>query len=161
MFVRRFDGGVRNDLFAVAKNEPAARSLEPLPWAPLSGLTPAGAPWREDASLTGNIDVPGEGAIVKEALRVSGWARVAGEDLDVIFLVDGEVRRPESAGRTPRADVCEAVPGLSDCSRAGYEATFAFGPRDGGAHEIVVLLRSKDGRERHFPARRFVWQGAR
>ncbi len=161
VFVKRFDGDVRNDLFAVAKNEPAARPLEPLPWAPPAGLTPAGAPWRMDASLTGSIDLPAEGATVRGSLLVAGWARIPGEDLDVTVLLDGE-RRPLAKGaRIPRPDVCAAIRNLGDCAAAGYEASFAFRPGDAGPHEIVALFRSKDGRERRYGPRKFSWQGGR
>ena len=161
VFVKRFDGDVKNDLFAVAKNEPSARPLEALPWTPPGGLTAEGRPWRETAELTGNIDAPVEGAVVKGDLHASGWARIPGEDLDVTVLIDGEARSLAPVARTPRADVAGAVPVLGDCSRAGFAATFGFRPGDAGAHEIVVLFRSKDGRERHYPPRKFVWQGGR
>ena len=158
VFVKRFDGEARNDLFAVAKNEPAARSLEALPWTPPPGLTPSGSPWREDASLTGSVDEPAEGATVRGPLRVTGWARIPGEDLEVTLLIDGERRPPAGAARVPRRDVEAAVRTLGDCATAGYDGTFAFRPADAGAHEIVALFRSRDGRERHYPPRRFVWK---
>jgi hypothetical protein len=72
--------------------------------------------------------------------------------------VDGELRAPASGSRTPRLDVCAAVPSLGNCSQTGYDATFSFLPGDAGPHEIVVLFRSKDGRERHYPPRKFVWK---
>ena len=158
VFVKRFDGDARNDLFAVAKNEPSAQPLEPLPWSPPSGLTPGGRPWREDPALSGSIDAPAEGETVKGVLRVTGWARIPGEDLHVTILVDGEQRALASGARTPRSDVCAAVPALGDCAQSGYDGTFAFRPGDAGPHEIVVLFRSQDGRERHYPPRKFVWK---
>ncbi len=159
VFVKRFDGDARNDLFAVAKNEPAARPLEPLPWTPPAGLTISGAPWRTDVSLPGSIDLPAEGATVKGELLVAGWARMPGEDLDVSILIDGEKRAPESEKRTPRPDVCAVVAGLGDCARAGYEARFAFRPGDAGRHEVVAVFRTRDGRERRYGPQKFEWQG--
>ncbi len=158
VFVKRFDGDARNDLFAVAKNEPAARALEPLPWTPLAGLSPTGAPWREDGSLTGAVDAPAEGAAVHGPLHVAGWARIPGEDLDVTVLIDGETRTPVTARRMPRPDVCAAVSGLGDCSGTGYEATYAFRPGDAGPHEVVGIFRSKDGRQRHYGPQKFEWK---
>ena len=117
----------------------------------------AGLPWREDASLTGSIDVPEEGAAVKGPLRVSGWARIPGKDPVVPVLIDGEQRAPATGRRLPRADVCSVVKTLGDCSFAGYQGTFTFEPGDAGPHEILVVFRSKDGRERHYPPRRFTW----
>ncbi len=157
VFVKRFDGVVRNDLLAVAKVEPAARSLEPLPWRPPDGRTPAGTPWTHDVSLTGSIDVPEEGATVHGTLRTAGWARIPGEDLHVIVLIDGEQRPLSSGARVPRPDVCAAVPNLADCSHAGWEATYEFRPEDAGPHEIQPIFRSKDGRERRYQLRRFTW----
>lgn len=158
VFVKRFDGVAQNDLFAVARNEPAAHPLEPLPWTPLAGLSPSGAPWREDGSLTGSIDVPAEGAAVRGTLLVAGWARIPGEDLHVTLLLDGETRASAVERRIPRPDVCAVVRKLGDCSGAGYEATYAFRPGDAGLHEIVALFRSKDGRERAYAPRLFVWK---
>jgi len=162
VFVKRFDGARQNDLFAVAKNEPGARTLEPLPWAPSSWVTAAGLLWREDATLTGSIDVPAEGATVRGDLRVSGWARVPGGTLGVTVLLDGESRAPATERRVTRPDVCKVVRRLgTDCSTAGYEATFPFTPGDEGPHEIVAIFRAKDGRERHYPPRKFTWLAGR
>jgi hypothetical protein len=162
VFVKRFDGRARNDLFAVAKNEPAAPALEPLGWeATPAALTPAGAPWRKDLSLTGSIDVPAEGEAVRGALRVAGWARIPGEDLHVTLLLDGEMRPFVKGARVPRPDVCAVVPNLGNCDTAGYDAEFAFRPGDAGPHEILALFRTKDGRERRYPPLRFTWQAGR
>jgi hypothetical protein len=158
VFVNRFDGRAGNDLYAVARNEPAARPLGALPWSPALGLTPEGLPWKRDVTLTGSIDDPPEGSTVRGSLRVRGWARIAGEDLGVVILIDGEERTPTAGARAPRADVCAAVPGLGDCSSAGYDVTIPFRPGDAGNREIVVLFRSKDGRERDYAPRRFTWQ---
>ena len=159
VFVDRFDGAARNDLFAVAKNEPSARPLARLPWAVSDALTPEGRPWREDPSLLGAVDDPPEAAVVRGTLAVRGWARIPGEDLSVTIFVDGERRPARTDVRTPRLEVCEALPRLGpDCSAAGYEATFAFTPGDAGPHEIVARFRSKEGGERHYPVRRFTWK---
>ena len=151
-FVRRFRPG--DDLFAVVRTEPDTRSLGPPP-SSFSIASPAST-GREDASLTGSIDVPGEGAAVTGPLRVSGWARIPGEvssspfhRRQQAFARDGKA--PPEAGRLLRREE------LGDCSFAGYEGSFAFEPGDAGPHEIVVVFRSKDGRERHYSPRRFVW----
>jgi hypothetical protein len=158
VFVRRFDGTARNELYAVAKNEPEARTLAELPWAPADLVTHDGKPWKEDAALTGSIDEPAERAVVHGPLTIRGWAKIPGDDLIVAAFIDGEMRPPTAAARTSRPEVCTAVPTLRDCSHVGYEGTFPFTPGDEGEHEIVVRFRSKDGRERHYPVRRFVWK---
>ena len=157
-FIKRFDGHMRNELYAVVRNEPEARALDPLPWIPAVGPLPAPAPTREDATLTCSIDDPAEGAVVTGPLTVRGWARISGEDLHVTVTIDGEARRFVKGGRVPRPDVQAALPSLGDCRTAGYAATYAFEPGDEGNHEIQVLLRAADGRQRHYPPRRFTWK---
>jgi hypothetical protein len=148
-FLRRFRPG--DDLFVLVKTEPGAPpSLETLP--------PAHAPGREDVALTGNVDSPGEDQIVGGVLEVSGWARVPGEDLSVSVLVDGEERPYLSFERFPRRDVEAAIPSLGASLGSGFRAKFAFDSADVGPHEIVAVFRSADGRERHYPPRKFVWR---
>jgi hypothetical protein len=158
LFVRRFDGRMKNDLYAVVKNEPGAKALDPLPWTPAGGSLAPHALYREDATLLGSIDAPAENAVVTGPLRVSGWARIPGEDLHVTITLDGEERSPTRAARIPRPDVQAAVPTLGDCRTAGYDATYAFEPGDEGPYEIQVLFRASDGRQRHYPPRRFTWK---
>ncbi len=158
LFVRRFDGRVKNDLYAVVKNEPDAKALDPLPWTPARDTPAARAVYREDVSLVGSIDAPAEGAVVTGPLRVSGWARIPASDLHVTITIDGEERAPVASARVPRLDVQAAVPNLGDCRTAGYDATYAFETGDEGPHEIQVLFRAPDGRQRHYPPRRFVWK---
>lgn len=149
-FIRRFRPG--DDLFAVVRNEPGAVSVETL-----SRMSYA-APGREDAALTGNVDAPAEDQTVRGTLEVAGWARLPGEDLIVSILVDGGERPFRTFTRFPRPDVQAAVPALGDCTGAGFRATFAFYPGEEGSHEIVAVFRSADGRERHYPPRKFVWR---
>ena len=156
LFVRRFDGRVKNDLYAVVKNEPEAKALDPLPWTPWRGSLPSRALYREDATLVGSIDMPAENTTVTGPLRVTGWARIPGEDLQVTVTIDGEER--SSVTRFPRPDVQTVIPSLGDCRSAGYEATYAFEPGDEGPHEIQALFRAADGRQRHYPPQRFIWK---
>jgi hypothetical protein len=158
LFVRRFDGRLKNDLYAVVRNEPGAKALDPLPWAPAGGPIAPHALFREDANLIGSIDAPMEDLVVSGPLRVTGWARMPGEDLHVSVTIDGEERTPVQAARVPRPDVQRAVSSLGDCRTAGYEATYAFEPGDEGTHEVEVLFRSADGRQRHYGGRRFTWK---
>lgn len=158
-FIARFDGNRRNDVYAVTRAEPGARSLAPLPWRPLLGEVGPGSGRRvDDLSLIGSIDDPAPDREVKGTFRVFGWARVPGEDLDVTIVIDGEVRTPLSFRRLARPDVAQVLPEMGDTSASGYEAVFAFQTGDEGAHELFVVFRAKDGRVRFFPARRFVWK---
>jgi hypothetical protein len=158
LFVRRFDGRVKNDLYAVVKSEPEAKALDPLPWTPAGGPLAPQALYREDASLPGSIDAPADNAVVTGPLAVRGWARMRGKDLHVTVTIDGNQRNPVKGARVPRPGVQAAVPSLGDCRTAGYEATYAFEADDEGAHEIEVLFRAADGRQRHYPPRRFTWK---
>jgi Bacterial Ig domain len=158
LFVKRFDGRARNELYAVVKNEPQAKALDPLPWTPAGGPLPPPALYREDPTLIGSIDGPAEGAVVNGPLTVRGWARVSGEDLQVTVTIDGEERRFLKGARVPRLDVQAAVPSLGDCRNAGFEGTYAFEAGDEGPHEIQVLFRASDGRQRHYPPRSFTWK---
>ncbi|HSB62573.1 MAG TPA: hypothetical protein VLJ18_00345 [Thermoanaerobaculia bacterium] len=157
-FIKRFDGRMRNELYAVVRNEPEAKTLEPLPWNPAVGRVSAQPLRREDATLTGSIDEPAANAVVAGPLRVRGWARIPGEDLHVTVTIDGEERLFVTAARVPRRDLQAALPSLGDCRAAGYEAVYAFAPGDDGEHVLDVLFRSSDGRERRYPPRPFTWK---
>ena len=85
-----------------------------------------------------------------------GWARVPGQDLTVHVVLDGVERNPDEFRRTSRLDVEAAVQGLGSCTTAGYEARVVLGPEDAGGHELAVVFRSRDGRERHYPGRRIT-----
>jgi hypothetical protein len=158
LFVKRFDGRLRNELYAVVRTEPEAKALEPLPWNPAVGPLPAQALYREDATLIGSIDEPVEKAVVTGPLAVRGWARIPGEDLRVTVTIDGEERPFVTGARVPRPDVRAALPFLGDCQTAGYGAVYAFAPGDDGVHVLDVLFRSSDGRERRYPPRAFTWK---
>lgn len=155
-FVGRYDGRRRNDLYAVTKTEPRAPRNAPA-WAFDAGLREL-APARLDDSLLCSLDNPEEGQVVKGALRVRGWAREPGEDLEVTLLLDGELRPPAVFRRVPRGDVANAIPRLGACDTAGYEAEFAFEPGDEGTRELRAVFRTKDGRFRLYPIRSFRWE---
>ncbi len=109
---------------------------------------------REDGALTGSIDEPREGAIVVGPLRVAGWARASGEDLDVRLYLDGEIAGSQVL-RVPRRDVEAALPSLGDCSRAGWETVIEFPDRKGSVreHELTAVFLTRDGRFRPYPVR--------
>lgn len=112
---------------------------------------------KEDASLTGSIDEPAEGSSVRGSLRVRGWARIPGRDLDVTVLIDGTKRSFLDRRRLSRSDVASAVPGLGDCSSAGYEVTFPFSASDVGPHTLEAVFQTTEQRVRHYPVRHFFW----
>jgi hypothetical protein len=113
---------------------------------------------RIDDSLTGSVDGPAEGESVQGRLLVRGWARTEEEDLEVSFLIDGEIRVPASFRRISRPDVAMALPLLGTCDAAGYEAEFPFGAGDEGKRELQALFRTRDGRFRLYPVRTFNWR---
>lgn len=156
-FVRRFDARVRNDLYAVTATEPAAPDGGLPPWAFDPGIGARVETGREDVTLAGSVDVPAPDGTASGELFVRGWAREPGEDLDVLLLVDGEVRDALSFARVPRPDVERVVPRLGDCASAGWEARYAPRADDAGEHEILAIFRARDGRYRRYPIRRFTW----
>jgi hypothetical protein len=116
------------------------------------------SPWKEDALLTGGVDEPAEGSTVRGRLAVRGWARLPDRDLEVTVFIDGNERASVTHRRLSRPDVQSALPMLGDCASAGYEFVYAFSAKDSGPHELEVLFRTRDGRERHYPRRLFIWQ---
>ncbi len=155
-FVHRFPRPTRDDLYAVARTEPAAEAEPDVPWA-LFGLGALRGE-REAPELLGGVDVPAEGVVVRgPELLVSGWARIPGEDLDVRILLDGELRKPVSTRRVPRLDVGAAIPGMGDVARTGYEMRYAASAGDDGNHELLTIFRAADGRVRHYAIRKFRW----
>lgn len=129
-------------------------------WTPrfLARPAPPGPPPRE-VELLGAVDAPAEGEVVNGALTIRGWARMPGDDLTVSFFLDGDPLPVASFRRVPRPDVCAVFPQVAPCDAAGYEAVVS--PRFGDAeasHELVALFRTPDGRERHYPSRKFTWK---
>ncbi len=113
---------------------------------------------REDGSLLGSMDEPRDGATVIGSLRVKGWARAPGEDLDVKLFLDGAIMAAPIR-RVPRPGLEAAIPSLGDCSRAGWESVIEY-PREGSpnAHELTAVFLTRDGRFRSYPVRRFTWR---
>jgi hypothetical protein len=143
-----------DELYAVVRTEPAARSHESAD--PAAGpREPAGT---ESVELTGSIDEPAPEATVTGNLVVRGWARIPGRDLAVTVLIDRAPRVPIREARVPRPEVQAAVPNLGDCGTAGYEYLFAFQPGDEGEHELSVVFSGPGDRVRHYPWRKFNWR---
>jgi hypothetical protein len=116
---------------------------------------------REDGTLPGSIDEPKEGATVEGPLRVRGWARAPGEDLDVKLFLDG-VLVGTPVRRVPRPEVQAAIPSLGDCSQAGWEFLVERPPRDGSSpeQELTAVFFTHDGRFRSYPVRHITWKPA-
>ncbi|MFI5119650.1 MAG: hypothetical protein ACHQM4_04515 [Thermoanaerobaculia bacterium] len=117
---------------------------------------PSRGTWREDAGLLGTLDDPAEGANVRGTFVVRGWARAPGQNLTIHVLLDGVEITPDDFRRTARPDVEAVDPWLGSCETAGYEASVVSRPGTAGVHELAVVFRSRDGRERHVPGRRFM-----
>jgi hypothetical protein len=156
-FLGRF-GNAKDDLYVVTRTEPQSAAGGPAPWRLSGSRQQRPRDEVEDARLTGSVEGPADAEIVTGSLRVKGWARIPGQDLAVTILIDGEDRAPLSSRRIARPDVASAVPGLGDCSGAGYESIYERLPADAGRHELVVIFRSPDGHARHYPARHFEWR---
>jgi len=153
-FVRRFGRG--DDLYAVARTEPQAAGAV-LPWDAEAVLAQAAPAQANDESLSGSLDGPPAGSTVQGALRVHGWARTPGSDLEVSVYLDGEPRPARSFRRMSRADVGFVIPQLGDTSGSGYEAIYDFRAGDEGAHDVMVVLKGPKGTSRTLPRVRFTW----
>lgn len=156
-FVGRF-GNAKDDLYVVTRTEPDAAAGGSPPWRLSESLPKQQRVEPEDSKLTGSVDGPVDAEVVTGPLRVHGWARIPGQDLEVTILIDGEDRVPLSRRRTPRLDVGSVVTTLGDCSGAGYEAVYERLAGDVGRHELVVIFRASGGHVRHYPARHFEWR---
>jgi hypothetical protein len=112
---------------------------------------------REDGTLLGSVDEPGDRTTVVGALRVKGWARAPFEDLEVRLFIDG-VAVGAAVRRVPRPDVQAAIPSLGDCSRAGWSFLVEFPVHEGssGQHELTAVFFTRDGRFRSYPVRHFT-----
>jgi len=116
-------------------------------------------PGRLDGSLPGSVDDPADGATVVGPLRVRGWARAPGEDLDVKLFLDGAIVAAPIR-RVPRLDVQAAIPSLGDCSRAGWECVLEPSA-DGGSREereLTAVFFTRDGRAHAYPVRHVTWR---
>jgi hypothetical protein len=103
----------------------------------------------ESPDLLGAIDEPGEGAVVRGALRVRGWAQDESGPAEVVdVLVDGERRAPLGLARTARPDAAAAFPTLGDTSSAGWELGLRRFRSDAGPATLEVRFRSPGGRTR-------------
>jgi hypothetical protein len=151
------------DLPFFSKRNALALSLLEVDLPPPLGAPPAdgvATPWVIDVGLLGAMDGPVDGQEVSGELLVRGWARIPEEDLALEIWIGNRQVLPPVLRRVPRPDVARAVPGLGDCSSAGYEALV---PRPPGTPEkvrVFVVFRSRSGRMRAYPAATIVWREA-
>jgi len=120
------------------------------------GRAPALPSEREDHGIPANIDAPAEGARIRSPLVVQGWCQEPGGNpcAEVRFLLDAEPRVPAVLERLPRRDLEGVVPGIGDCTAAGYRAVFEG--VDPGSHALWALFRTGDGRYRRLGPRNFT-----
>jgi hypothetical protein len=112
-----------------------------------SGL-PAG-----EVDVPGWIDEPAEGAAVRGPVNVGGWCQErGGTPCPVVRVwVDGREVDAARIERYPRPDVAAAVPGIGDCSRAGWRVPFAPGALAPGRHCVAAALIGAGGHRRVGP----------
>jgi hypothetical protein len=123
-------------------------------WRPSAALASLG---REDPGLAGSVDSPAPGQALQGELVIRGWARIDGEDLGVQARINGKTPDGARVARYPRPDVAAAIPGVGDCSRAGYEIRIPP-PAEAGTVRLIVLFKTRDGRVRHYPEVVFDWR---
>lgn len=109
-----------------------------------SGLTEG------EVEIPGWIDEPAEGARVAGRVVVGGWCQERGGTpcAAVRLWVDGREVEAARIERFPRRDVEAAVPGIGDCSRAGWRVAYGPGDLAPGTHCVAAALIGTGGRNR-------------
>jgi hypothetical protein len=104
----------------------------------------------KEVEIPGWIDAPAEGAHVAGSVVVAGWCQERGGTpcAAVRLWVDGREVDAARIERFPRRDVEAAVPGIGDCSRAGWRVTYAPGDLAPGSHCVAAALIGTGGRNR-------------
>lgn len=153
-----WNGAVRPDenpgrLFSLRDSQLAAVWLPA--WRPSPELIQTE---KEDPGLSGSLDSPAAGQEVSGVLVLRGWARIPGEDLTVEAWINGAPAEHALTVRHARPDVASALPGLGDCSRAGYEIRIPRPLTRPGKARVVVVFRTRDGRVRHYPQVVLRWR---
>lgn len=117
------------------------RSLLTSLWSGLTG---------QEAEIPGWIDEPAEGRTVSGAVVVGGWCQERGGNpcAAVRVWVDGREVDAARITRFPRPDVQAAVPGIGDCSRAGWRVSLGPGDLAPGRHCVAAALIADGGRYR-------------
>lgn len=103
-----------------------------------------------EQDVPGWIDEPGEGATVAGRFLVGGWCQERGGRpcAAVRVWLDGREVDAARVEHFPRPDVEAAVPGIGDCSRAGWRVSFAPGELAPGRHCVAAALIAEGGRHR-------------
>ncbi len=110
-------------------------------WSGLSG---------PEVEISGWMDEPAEGRTVAGRVAVGGWCQeVGGRPCAAIRVwVDGREVDAARVERFPRPDVQAAIPGIGDCSRAGWRTEFEPGALAPGRHCVAAALIVEGGRHR-------------
>jgi len=104
----------------------------------------------KEVEIPGWIDAPAEGARVAGRVVVAGWCQERGGTpcAAVRLWVDGREVDAARIERFPRRDVEAAVPGIGDCSRAGWRVAYGPGDLAPGSHCVAAALIGTGGRNR-------------
>ena len=121
----------------------------------LLGTLWSGLTGPQDVEIPGWMDEPAEGATAAGRVVVGGWCQERGGRpcAAIRVWVDGREVDAARVERYARPDVQAAVPGIGDCSRAGWRLRFAPGDLAPGPHCVAAALID---RGRPPPARRAV-----
>ena len=100
--------------------------------------------------IPGWMDEPAEGATAAGRVVVGGWCQERGGRpcAAIRVWVDGREMDAARVERYARPDVQAAVPGIGDCSRAGWRLAFEPGDLVPGRHCVAAALIAEDGRHR-------------
>lgn len=114
------------------------RSLLTSLWSGLTGL---------EQDIPGWIDEPAEDRTVTGGFLAGGWCQERGGRpcAAVRVWLDGREVDAARVERFPRPDVEATVPGIGDCSRAGWRVRFATGELAPGRHCVAAALIAVGG----------------
>ena len=102
----------------------------------------------DDTEIPGWVDVPADGATVKGRVAIEGWCQEGRAPCEAIRVwLDGREMTAGRVERFPRPEVCAAIPGMGDCSRAGWRIALDPGESAAGSHCVAAALLSA-GRHR-------------
>jgi hypothetical protein len=102
------------------------------------------------SEISGWMDEPAEGRTVAGRFLVGGWCQEHGGRpcVSIRVWMDGVEVDAARIERFPRPDVQAAIPGIGDCSRAGWRTEFEPGALAPGRHCVAAALIVEGGRHR-------------
>ena len=104
------------------------------------------------APVLGSVDMPRPGEEQRGPIgRAGGWALAEEGIASVAIYLDGDFVDFASLGGS-RPDVAAAFPATAAAGASGWNVTFDLAGTFEGRHQLVVRIRTRNGREQSLPA---------